>query len=74
MSTQAVDHAETVEPRQHQVDDDDVGLALERQRQTFFSVSSDVDGIARFPQAPCDEVGYGPIVLDDEGVHGSIGP
>ena len=61
--------AEAVAPRQHEIDDGDVGLLGERRVQPRLAVERRVHGEPRLTQPARNEIGNRPVVLDDQSAH-----
>ena len=68
----AVDQAQAVEARQHDVDDGGVVRPARREIEPVHAVVGDVHGVAFLPQARGDELGDAAIVFDDEDAHASV--
>ncbi len=63
------DHRQSVELRQHAVDDKHVVIAFARQRMAVLAVGRMIGDVPRFPQRP-DEIGGGvSVVLDEQNAH-----
>ena len=73
-AAQGLDQAQSVEARQHPVDDQHVVVAGARHLETVLAVVGELGAVVRLAQSALHELGGLAIVLDDEHAHGRPTP
>ncbi len=69
LAAQGADHREPVELRQHAIDDQDVVLAVHRQREPLLAVGGEVGNVPDLAEGLDQIVGGIAIVFDDQQTH-----